>query len=71
MGINGCQGTLWSEELSGKELHGAAWWRVPSGAERIRFFPVHGANTAVPNIYKRGILLIIKAAMILHDPLYC
>ena len=23
MGVNGCQGTPWSEELDGKELHGA------------------------------------------------
>ena len=23
-GMNGCQGTPWSEELDGKELHGAA-----------------------------------------------
>ena len=25
-GMNICQETPWSEELDGKELHGAAWW---------------------------------------------
>ena len=38
IGMNGCQGTSWNEELAGKELHGAAWWRVRSGVERTRFF---------------------------------
>ena len=37
-GINVSQGAPWSEELDGEELHGAAWWRVRSRAERIRFF---------------------------------
>ena len=37
VGINGCQGTPWSEELDGKELHGAASWLVRSGVERNIF----------------------------------
>ena len=36
--INGCRGTPWSEELHGKVLHGAAWWQVRSGVERMRVF---------------------------------
>ena len=36
-GMKGCQSMPWSEELDGKELHGAAWWRR-SGAEKTHFF---------------------------------
>ena len=61
MGINICQGALWSEELDGKELHGVAWWRVRSGAKIIRFFPVHGVNTVLSSIYKSyGIMLVLR-----------
>ena len=37
-GINVYQGKPWNEALDGKEVHGAAWWRVRSGVEGIRFF---------------------------------
>ena len=69
--INECLGTPWSEELDGKELHGTAWWRVRSGAEIVGFFPVHEVNTALLNIYKCGIVLVLKVAVFLHDRLYC
>ena len=52
-GMNVSQGTLWSKEPDGKELHRAGWWRVRSGAERILFF-LHispGDNAIFPSIY--------------------
>ena len=36
MEVNECQGTPWSEELDGKELHGALGGELRSGAEGIR-----------------------------------
>ena len=71
--MNGCQGTPWSEELDDRELHGAAWWRVRSEAEKIRFF-LHtpaGVSTTLPTIYKCGITLVLNGVVFLHDPLYC
>ena len=53
--INVCQGTQRSEELEGKQLHGAAWWRVGSGVEKINFSAHQSATiakTALPSIYK-------------------
>ena len=47
-GINRCQGTPWSKELDVKELHGAAWWRVRSGAARILFFCTPSAGATQP-----------------------
>ena len=74
-GMNGRQGTPWREELDGKKFHGAAWWRVRSGVERIRFFlytkSAAGASTALPSIYKCGIMLVLKGVVFLRDPLYC
>ena len=58
--VNGCQGTPWSEELDGKELHGVAWWRLRSGAERIRcFLCIVDTESTLSSIYKCGILLIL------------
>ena len=74
-GKNGCQGTPWSEEFDGKELHGEAWWRVRSGVEIIRFLPhtklAAGANTVLPSIYKCGIMLVLKGVVFFSDHLYC
>ena len=39
MGVKRCQGTLWSEEFDGQELHGALVGELRSGAARIRHFP--------------------------------
>ena len=66
-GINGYQGTPWSEELDGKELHGAAWWRLRSGTERVRCFLyiVDTESTHLPSIYKHGIMLILKGWVVL------
>ena len=36
--MSGCQGTPWSEEFDGEELHEVAWWRQQSKAEGIRCF---------------------------------
>ena len=47
-GINGRQGTPWSETLNGKELHRVTWWRVRSGV-----------NPAFPSIYKCGLMLFL------------
>ena len=49
--INVCQGTQKSEELDGKELHGAAWWRVRSGVEKVNFFctPVNNNSQHSPS----------------------
>ena len=44
--INVCQVTQRSEELEGKELHGAAWWRVGSGVENINFFCTPVSNNS-------------------------
>ena len=46
-----CQGKSWSEELNGKELHGAAWRRVQSGVERIRFF-LYSKPVTIHQLYK-------------------
>ena len=71
MGVNGCQGTPWSEKLDSKELHGAAWWRLRSGAERTHCF-LYIVNTVNPSfiICKCGIMLILKGWCLI-DPLYC
>ena len=52
MGINGCQGTPWSEELDGKELHGALGGECGLEPRGSPSFPVHGVNTGLPSIYK-------------------
>ena len=60
--VNGCQGTPWSEELDEKGTPRSAWWRVRSGAERIRDF-LHIVNMVNPSFiiyYKCGIMLILK-----------
>ena len=66
-GVNGCQGTPWSEKLDGKELHGAAWWRLRSGTERVRCFlyVVDTESTCLPSIYKHGIILILEGWVVL------
>ena len=72
-GMNGCQETPRSEKLDGKKLHGAAWWRVRSRAERIRFFLYisTGGNTTLTSIYRCGIMLVLKGVVLLHGHLYC
>ena len=69
--MSGCQGTPWSKELDGKEIHEVAWWRLRSRAERIRCF-LHIANTVNPPLItcKWGIMLIFKE-WCLTDPLNC
>ena len=62
VGVNGCLGTPWSEELDGKELYGAAWWRLRSGADRILCFIyiTNTESTKFLSIYICGIMLILK-----------
>ena len=71
--MNGCQETPWREELDGKELHGAAWWRVRSEAERVRFFLYisAGINTTLTNIYKCGIIVVLMEAVFSSGFLCC
>ena len=64
------QGTPWSEEFDGKELHGAAggdYDLKPRGS----VFPAHRVNITLPSIYKCSIILFLKGVVFLHDPLYC
>ena len=72
-GINICQETPWGEELDDKELHGAVWWQVRSGAEMVRFFLYisAGVNTTLTNIYKCGIMMVLNGLVFSPDPLYC
>ena len=66
-GVNGCQGTPWSEEFDGEELHGAAWWRLRSGAERVHCFIyiVDTESIYLPSICKRGNMLFLKEVVFL------
>ena len=59
--MSGCQGTPWSEDLDIEELHGAAWWRLRSGVERIRCF-LYNIDTESTHLLPStsGIMLILK-----------
>ena len=69
-GVNGCQGVPWNENLDVKKLHGAAWWRLRSRAEKIRCFMhiVDLESNDLPSIYKCGIMLIFRGCVWI-DPL--
>ena len=72
-GINGCQGTPWSEELDDKELHGALGGEYDLEQRGSAFFlyTVSRSHTAFPGVYKCGIIMVLKGEVFLHDPLYC
>ena len=40
------------------------------GSREDPLFSGHGVNTTLPSIYKCSIMLVLKGAMFLHDPLY-
>ena len=61
MGVNGCQGAPWSEELDGKELHGAA-----CDLELREFAASYTSST-----WKLTHLMLIQKGWCLIDPLYC
>ena len=73
-GINGCQERHGARRLMARnsmkrlrgeydlESRGSAFYCTPSAA---------GANTALPSIYKCGIMLVLKGWCFLHDLLYC
>ena len=69
-GVNGCQGTPWSEELDGKEFLGVAWRRVRSGVEMIPFF-LHssskGQHVNPTSIHKCGIIMVLRELCFLQD----
>ena len=71
--MNGCQRTSWSEELDGKDLHGAAWWWVRSGAERVCFFLyiLTGVYTTLTSICKCDIMLVLKVVVFSRDCWCC
>ena len=62
MGINGCYGTPWSEELDGKKLHGELCGEYDLEPRGSVFFlyTVSKSHTALPGIYKCGIMLVLK-----------
>ena len=60
--LNRCQRTPWREELNCKELHGAL------GGE---YDLEPRVNTALPRIYKCGIILVFKGGVFLDDPFCC
>ena len=69
VGTNGCQGTPWSEELDGKELHGAAcgeYDREPRGSSLSCTRSQHNPSRHL----RFGIMLVLKRVMVLHDLLY-
>ena len=69
MGIDGCQGTPWSEELEGKELHGAAGGKYDRDPRGCAFPCTRSQHN--PSRYRRyGIMLVLKGVVFLYDPWY-
>ena len=64
-----------------RERHGARSLMARNSTEHLvastiwsredPFFSVHGVNTALPSIYKCDIMLVLKGAVFLPEPLYC
>ena len=60
--MNGCQRMPWSEEINGKELHGAFGGECDLDPTRSTFFLdiVNMVNTTFNIYYKYGVMLILK-----------